>query len=454
MRSRGVEGVIIRATHGDDVDQRLHQHVRDARAGGYTDSDLGFYTFINPKRASAAQCARATLDAIRSALGHLNTVYMLDVENYKGEPPNKGTAPTFGPAYATYLREQMDEVRRLAPETKVIAYGNESFWSGPIATGSRDRWVNDAMLASELEWIVPRYPVLPKAAIQAPIIAALNANSASRLRDALPALEKWQRDNPHPDPVDWATWAFNAQPAGPKSPSGVPWAGWQFAGDWNGQGPRYGMPAVGAGQLVPSLDLNIVRTDAWQRWTGTTPQIRGFIRGDILTAGSDTLLGDQGLAPGEQRVSKNGLTTFAHQSDGNVVVRRGNRQLFATDTAGRGSIALIMQTDGNLVLYDNAGVALWFSGTHGNPGAGLRVDNDGRAVIFTPSMRQLWASDTTPDDTVPVPDRPTAVVRPNDGWIKIAKRELGDGSRWREIARLNGGETRILHPGDIIILPN
>ena len=71
-------------------------------------------------------------------------------------------------------------------------------------------------------------------------------------------------------------------------------------------------------------------------------------------------------------------------------------------------------------------------------------------------MSVLWASDTLPDDGggPEVPGRRTAVVRAGDGWIRIAIRELGDKSRWREVARLNGGETRVLHPGDVIVLPD
>jgi nucleoid-associated protein YgaU len=45
------------------------------------------------------------------------------------------------------------------------------------------------------------------------------------------------------------------------------------------------------------------------------------------------------------------------------------------------------------------------------------------------------------------------VVQPGDGWIRIARRALGDDNRWREIAQINGGEDRVFHPGDVITLP-
>ena len=55
----------------------------------------------------------------------------------------------------------------------------------------------------------------------------------------------------------------------------------------------------------------------------------------------------------------NGTTTLTHQGDGNVVVRKSNRVLFQTNTAGQGSAALIMQADGNLVLYSRTGSTAW-----------------------------------------------------------------------------------------------
>jgi hypothetical protein len=40
-----------------------------------------------------------------------------------------------------------------------------------------------------------------------------------------------------------------------------------------------------------------------------------------------------------------------------------------------------MQTDGNLVIYDPAGHALWASGTWHDPGSRVVVQDDGNVVI-------------------------------------------------------------------------
>jgi hypothetical protein len=37
--------------------------------------------------------------------------------------------------------------------------------------------------------------------------------------------------------------------------------------------------------------------------------------------------------------------------------------------------------------------------------------------------------------------------------MAIARRALEDETRWREIRALNGGEDRVLQPGDRVLLP-
>jgi GH25 family lysozyme M1 (1,4-beta-N-acetylmuramidase) len=247
MHGSGVAGLILRATHGQTVDERLDEFLGGARGAGYADSDIGFYSFINPKRGSAQDCATATMTAIEHALGHAPAFYMLDIEDYAGETPGKGTAPVFGAAFAAWLREHIATVRRLAPTTNVIAYSSGEYWDGPAPRApSGTRWVGDSQLASELDWIVPRYHVYPSADIQ---------KDKARL-------ETWRHDHAPPQPDKWADWAFSADKkvTGPEPPSGATWSGWQFSADFNGQGAVYGAGST-------DLDLNIVKTEAWTRWT-------------------------------------------------------------------------------------------------------------------------------------------------------------------------------------------
>jgi hypothetical protein len=53
-----------------------------------------------------------------------------------------------------------------------------------------------------------------------------------------------------------------------------------------------------------------------------------------------------------------------------------------------------MQTDGNLVLYDDAGVPHWASGTNGHPGTFLRCQCDGNLVLLAPDGSVLKNTNT------------------------------------------------------------
>lgn len=59
-----------------------------------------------------------------------------------------------------------------------------------------------------------------------------------------------------------------------------------------------------------------------------------------------------------------------------------------------GRFLLLMQGDGNLVLYQN-GSPIWNSGTQGHPAAGLYLRQDGNLVISTGMNRILWSSGTS-----------------------------------------------------------
>lgn len=99
------------------------------------------------------------------------------------------------------------------------------------------------------------------------------------------------------------------------------------------------------------------------------------------------------LLKGESRTSNNGRYTFVMQEDGNLVLyERGGRALWASGTNGSAVSQCIMQADGNLVIYGYP-AAIWASGTAGNPGSYLVVQDDGNVVIYRPNVA-IWATGT------------------------------------------------------------
>ncbi|MBT2385481.1 hypothetical protein [Streptomyces sp. ISL-11] len=81
------------------------------------------------------------------------------------------------------------------------------------------------------------------------------------------------------------------------------------------------------------------------------------------------------------------------QSDGNLVIYdEFGRARWASHTVGQGWTAQF-QTDGNFVVYTRSGRAVWNSRTAGHPGSRLAVQDDGNVVIYDGSQA-IWSSGT------------------------------------------------------------
>jgi hypothetical protein len=83
------------------------------------------------------------------------------------------------------------------------------------------------------------------------------------------------------------------------------------------------------------------------------------------------------------------LTTL---SEGRGVWAIGDQTLASGSMWQSRGYDLVMQTDGNLVLYDwwlnpPYGTAIWNSGTYGNPGAVMKFQTDGNLVVYLGSTR-------------------------------------------------------------------
>jgi len=107
------------------------------------------------------------------------------------------------------------------------------------------------------------------------------------------------------------------------------------------------------------------------------------------------------LGPGKQLlinqslISGDGMFKLILQSDGNLVLyQSGNIARWHTHTNGSSVSRAIMQTDGNFVIYSPSNKVVWHTNTYGHPGAYLTLQNDGNIVIYwqppRPSMKALW----------------------------------------------------------------
>ena len=109
---------------------------------------------------------------------------------------------------------------------------------------------------------------------------------------------------------------------------------------------------------------------------------------------------DCGLNPGGSLGAGQGLSScdgrfqLLMQNDGNLVLyQSGGRALWSSQTNGKGGQTAIMQDDGNLVVYGRTG-PLWWTNTQGNRGSALAIQNDGNLVVYAPGSRWTWQSGT------------------------------------------------------------
>jgi len=109
---------------------------------------------------------------------------------------------------------------------------------------------------------------------------------------------------------------------------------------------------------------------------------------------SPVLWPGQALGIDESISSCNGRYTLVMQGDGNVVLYDTTTgvALWHSHTNGTAGQMVVMQDDGNFVLYDGNSNAVWHTGTHGHPGAAMRVEDDGNVIVWegwTPIWRAL-----------------------------------------------------------------
>jgi hypothetical protein len=106
----------------------------------------------------------------------------------------------------------------------------------------------------------------------------------------------------------------------------------------------------------------------------------------------DTLVQNQKLRVSEELRSTNGQYTLVMQGDGNLVLYDNQgKGLWSSDTVGSGAIECVLQDDGNLVLKNRNGRDVWATSTEGYKNAKLMIQNDGNLVIHNERGLAVWA---------------------------------------------------------------
>lgn len=105
-----------------------------------------------------------------------------------------------------------------------------------------------------------------------------------------------------------------------------------------------------------------------------------------------TLSAGQSLARDDFLLSTDRNSVLTLRGDGDLVLYSNGLVPWHTGAFDRTGSRLVMQADGNLVLYNGSGQALWNTETGGNPNARLVLQTDGNLVLYSASNVPLWAS--------------------------------------------------------------
>jgi hypothetical protein len=114
---------------------------------------------------------------------------------------------------------------------------------------------------------------------------------------------------------------------------------------------------------------------------------------NLATARADivAMYGGQILYAG-QSVSDGSICTLTVQfSDGNVVEYCGGSAHWSAYTINYLNDYLVMQTDGNLVAYDQNGHWIWQTATFGYSGSYLKLQDDHNLVVYDSGGTARWA---------------------------------------------------------------
>ncbi|MEU4240867.1 LamG-like jellyroll fold domain-containing protein [Actinoplanes sp. NPDC026619] len=107
-------------------------------------------------------------------------------------------------------------------------------------------------------------------------------------------------------------------------------------------------------------------------------------------SGANVLGNNQTLYQGQSLRSSDARFQLWMQDDGNLVLTDHYAAIWATNTVGNPGSSVVMQADGNLVIYRLDGTPIWSTNTWGTTADRLVLYDDGDLVLLDPTGQILW----------------------------------------------------------------
>jgi serine protease len=171
---------------------------------------------------------------------------------------------------------------------------------------------------------------------------------------------------------------------------------------------------------------------------GTGPASTPSAASTPVAPGVDRLSAGQQLFSGQRLTSPNGQYTLVMQADGNLVVwAPGSRPIWDTRSWGNAGARMAVQADGNLVVWAADRRVLWHSDTWGQSGGRLVLQDDGNVVLTNSGGTAIWQTGAdrgagVPKDTLQAAQQLTAGLRLTspDGRYTLAMQTDGNLVVW------------------------
>jgi cell wall-associated NlpC family hydrolase len=133
------------------------------------------------------------------------------------------------------------------------------------------------------------------------------------------------------------------------------------------------------------------------------------------------------MRPGDHLMSPNGAFDLVLQTDGNLVLYGPAGWTWQSGTRGSNPDRLVLQTDGNLVMYGPNNSVIWQTYTHTRGPGFMQVQDDGNFVLYTNAQQATWQTYTYAGYQPPVTPTPPAPSLPSKAQaaINYATAQLG-----------------------------
>ena len=131
--------------------------------------------------------------------------------------------------------------------------------------------------------------------------------------------------------------------------------------------------------------------------------------------------------------SANQNFNFTYENDGTIKIRRVKDKfiLWSSSTVGKPNGTVIMQADGNLVMYGPSGEVFWSSNTYNNWGSKLKLQNNGNLIINNEDGKQIWASNSFDNTTKKIQIQNGYSIKGTIKWLpEIGMPTTGNSSNW------------------------